>query len=118
MRYWLKPNRRPSPDRLTGNLVFSAEKGRIYRFGLLAKVLSILNVTEIYRGEVPDLTGEGFAYHSMSAIAKLQGGKIIMEECSIDGASMGIACEGDIDLVEKKIIFSSWLPRLKRLIEL
>jgi len=88
---------------LTGNLVFSAENGRIYRFGLLAKVLSILNVTEIYRGEVPDLTGEGFAYHSMSAIAKLQGGKIIMEECSIDGASMGIACEGDIDLVEKKI---------------
>lgn len=88
---------------LTGNLAFSAEKGRIYRFGLLAKLLSILNVTEIYRGAVPDLTGEGFAYHSMSAIAKLQGGKIIMEECSIDGASMGIACEGDIDLVEKKI---------------
>lgn len=88
---------------LTGNLAFSAEKGRIYRFGLLAKVLAILNVTEIYRGQVPDLIGEGFAYRSMSAIAKLQGGKIIMEECSIDGASMGIACEGDIDLVEKKI---------------
>jgi len=26
-----------------------------------------------------------------------------MEECSIDGASMGIACEGAIDLVEKKM---------------
>jgi hypothetical protein len=88
---------------LTGNLVFSAEQGRIYRFGLLAKLLAILNVTEIYRGEVPDLIGEGFAYRSMSAIAKLQGGKIIMEECSIDGVSMGIACEGDIDLVEDKI---------------
>jgi hypothetical protein len=88
---------------LTGALVFSAEKGRIYRFGLLAKVLAILNVTEIYRGEVPDLTGDGFAYHSMTASAKLQGGKLIMEECSIDGASMGIACEGDIDLVDKKV---------------
>jgi hypothetical protein len=88
---------------LSGNLVFSAEKGRIYRFGLLAKVLSILNVTEIYRGEIPDLTGEGFAYHEMSVIAKLQGGKIIMQECSIDGVAMGIACEGDIDLVEKKM---------------
>jgi len=88
---------------LTGKLAFSAEKGRIYRFGLLAKILSILNVTEIYRGEIPDLTGEGFAYHSMSVIAKLQGGKIIMEQCSIDGTAMGIACEGDIDLVEKKM---------------
>ena len=91
------------PRSLSGALVFSAEKGRIYRFGLLAKVLAILNVTEIYRGEVPDLTGDGFAYHTMTASAKLQGGKLIMEECSIDGASMGIACEGDIDLVDKKV---------------
>jgi hypothetical protein len=88
---------------LSGNLMISAQKGRIYRFGLLAKLLAILNVTEIYRGQVPDLTGEGFAYHSMSASAKLQGGKIVMEDCSIDGASMGIACEGDIDLVDKKM---------------
>ena len=88
---------------LTGTLTFSAAKGRIYRFGLLAKILAILNLTEIFRGAVPDLTGEGFAYHKMTAGAKLQGSKLIMEECSIDGASMGIACEGDIDLVEKKI---------------
>ena len=82
---------------------FSAEKGRIYRFGLLAKVLAILNVTEIYRGEVPDLLGEGFAYHGMKISADLNGGKLIMKECSIDGVSMGIACEGNIDLAERKM---------------
>lgn len=88
---------------LTGTLAFSAEEGRIYRFGLLAKLLAILNVTEIYRGEIPDLTGEGFAYREMTASARLQGGKLIMEECSIDGVAMGIACEGDIDFVQKQI---------------
>jgi hypothetical protein len=88
---------------LTGRLGFTATQGRIYRFGLLAKLLAILNVTEIYRGEIPDLIGEGFAYRSISANAKLQGGKIIMEECTIDGVSMGIACEGEIDLVEKEV---------------
>ena len=88
---------------LTGTLAFSAEEGRIYRFGLLAKILAILNVTEIYRGEIPDLTGEGFAYRGMTARARLQGGKMIMEECSIDGVSMGIACEGDIDFIDKQI---------------
>ena len=88
---------------LTGKLAFSATEGRIYRFGLLAKLLAILNVTEIYRGEIPDLIGDGFAYRSMSANAKLQGGKIIMEECSIDGVSMGIACEGEIDLVDQMV---------------
>lgn len=88
---------------LTGSLAFSAEKGRIYRFGLLAKLLSILNITEIYRGEVPDLSGEGFAYHRMSARAKLKGDRIVLEACTIDGASMGIACEGEINLVDKKM---------------
>jgi hypothetical protein len=88
---------------LSGAVEFSAEKGRIYRFGLLAKILSILNVTEIYRGEVPDLTGEGFAYHGMTISADLVGGKLIMKECSIDGVSMGIACEGSIDLAQKKM---------------
>jgi hypothetical protein len=88
---------------LTGKLSFAAEKGRIYRFGLLAKLLAILNVTEIYRGNIPDLAGEGFAYHGMSAAAKLQGSKIILEDCTIDGASMGIACKGDIDLAHRKM---------------
>jgi hypothetical protein len=88
---------------LTGNVAFTAREGRIYRFGLLAKILSILNVTEIYRGEVPDLTGEGFAYRTMTANAQIRGGKLIMQECAIDGVSMGIACEGDIDFAEKKM---------------
>jgi hypothetical protein len=88
---------------LSGNLSFTAKDGRIYRLGLLAKILSILNVTEIYRGEVPDLTGEGFAYRTMTANAEIKGGKIIMKQCSIDGVSMGIACDGKIDFIEKKM---------------
>ena len=46
----------------SGGLNFAAKDGRIYRMGLLAKIFAILNVTEIYRGEVPDLMGEGFGY--------------------------------------------------------
>ncbi|MEE4262520.1 MAG: AsmA-like C-terminal domain-containing protein [Desulfobacteraceae bacterium] len=88
---------------LAGHVAFSAKEGRIYRLGLLAKILSILNVTEIYRGEVPDLTGQGFAYRSITAYAQFKGSKLILKECSIDGVSMGIACDGDIDLVEKKM---------------
>ena len=88
---------------LSGNVSFKAKDGRIYRLGLLSKILSILNVTEIYRGEVPDLTGEGFAYRTMTSNAKIKGGKIKLQECSIDGVSMGIACEGKIDFVEKKM---------------
>jgi hypothetical protein len=88
---------------LSGNLDFSADQGRIYRFGMLAKIFALLNVTEIYRGAVPDLAGEGFAYESMSASAVFENGMLIIRESSIDSPSMGIACEGDIDLVKKKV---------------
>jgi len=88
---------------LTGNIDFSADQGRIYRFGMLAKIFALLNVTEIYRGEVPDLAGKGFAYDSMSAKAVFQDGKLIIKEGSIDSPSMGIAFAGDINLVKKKV---------------
>jgi len=91
------------PKSLSGNLDFTAEQGRIYRFGMLAKIVALLNVTEIYRGEVPDLAGKGFAYNSMSAKAVFEDGKLIFKESSIDSPSMGIAIEGHIDLIKKKV---------------
>ncbi|UCE51610.1 MAG: AsmA-like C-terminal domain-containing protein [Desulfobacterales bacterium] len=87
----------------SGDLDFSADNGRIYRFGLLSKLFAVLNITEIYRGKAPDLVGEGFAYHTMEIKADFKGKKLVMQKCAIDGASMGIACEGDIDLVDNKI---------------
>ena len=91
------------PKSLAGNLGFTAEQGRIYRFGMLAKIVALLNVTEIYRGEVPDLAGKGFAYNSMTAKAVFEDGKLVFKEGSIDSPSMGIAIEGHIDLVKKKM---------------
>jgi hypothetical protein len=91
------------PKSLTGNLEFTAAEGRIYRFGMLAKIFALLNVTEIYRGEVPDLKGKGFAYNSMVATGVFEDGKLIIKDTSIDSPSMGIAIEGDIDLIKKKV---------------
>jgi hypothetical protein len=96
---------RPSafPKSLTGNLQFMATQGRIYRFGMLAKIFALLNVTEIYRGEVPDLAGKGFAYNTMAINGAFEDGKLIIKDTSIDSPSMGIAIEGEIDLIKKKV---------------
>ncbi|MEJ2100229.1 MAG: AsmA-like C-terminal domain-containing protein [Desulfobacterales bacterium] len=91
------------PKSLTGNLQLTANQGRIYRFGMLAKIFALLNVTEIYRGEVPDLMGKGFAYNSIAAKGVFKKGKLIIKDTSIDSPSMGIAIEGDIDLIKEKV---------------
>ncbi len=98
---------------LTGDIDFSANKGRIQRFGLLAKMLAVLNITEIYRGEVPELTGEGFAYHGMTVRALVKGGELIMQECVVDGASMGISCEGSVDFIDNELDLTVLLAPFK-----
>ena len=96
---------RPSalPKSINGNLELTSSQGRIYRFGMLAKIFALLNVTEIYRGEVPDLMGEGFAYNSIKANGVFEDGKLIIRDTAIDSPSMGIAIEGNIDLIKKKM---------------
>ena len=88
---------------VSGDLSLAAAGGRIHSFGVLAKIFAILNVTEIYRGQLPDLTGEGFAYESMTIIADVEKSKLTMRECTVEAPSMGLACEGEIDLAEKEM---------------
>ena len=87
---------------LQGNLEFVAKDGRIYRYGLLAKVLAFVNLTEVFRGKVPGFTKEGFAYHSMAAKATIQDGRLVLKEALIDAPSVGIVCHGHIDLINEE----------------
>ncbi|MEA3436271.1 MAG: AsmA-like C-terminal domain-containing protein [Thermodesulfobacteriota bacterium] len=88
---------------LNGNLKFHAKDGRIYRYGILSKIFAILNVTEIFRGKLPDVVKEGFAYSSIEAEGDVKKGKFSFKECVIDGSSMTIVCEGYIDLIREKM---------------
>ena len=88
---------------LNGNLKFHAKDGRIYRYGILAKILALLNISEIFRGKLPDVVKEGFAYKSIKAEGYFKNGKFIINEWVIDGSSMTIVCEGYIDLVRDEM---------------
>lgn len=88
---------------LTGTLDLKAKEGRIYQLGILSKIFALLNLTEIFRGKIPDLVGEGFAYNSVSASGKLEKGNFVITRFVIDGASMAIVCTGNIDLNKESV---------------
>lgn len=83
---------------LYGTLEFNAKKGRIYRLGFLSKIFALLNVTEIFRGKLPDLIGEGFAYNTIVVDGKLDKGNFVVNKFIIDGASMAVVCTGNMDI--------------------
>jgi uncharacterized protein involved in outer membrane biogenesis len=98
---------------LGGPFTIDAGKGRIYRFGLLAKIFSVVNITEIFKGRIPDLAGEGFGYKSARITGKIEEGKIVLEEAYIDGNSMGLAFKGGIDLPAKNMDVTVLVTPLK-----
>jgi len=85
---------------MQGNLNFHAKEGRIYRFTLLFKILTFLNVTDLFRGRLPDFLGEGFAYDSFVVKGDIKNGEFIIKEADIDAPSVEITAQGTVDLVE------------------
>jgi len=98
---------------LRGDGEFLANDGRIYRFGVLAKMFALLNVTEIFMGKLPDLAKEGFAYDSMEAKGNLHDGKLTVKGGIVDSPSMKIIWQGDIDLITKKLDLTVLVAPLK-----
>ena len=98
---------------LAGEFTFKSEKGRIYRFGLLEKIFSVLNFTEIFRGKLPDLAQEGFGYDSIQIQGNLADGKIHIDKAVINGTSLEMVGSGSIDMESKGINLTVLVAPLK-----
>jgi len=88
---------------LQGKVDIRAKEGCIYRFPLLAKILSFLNVTELLRGKIPDLTAEGLKYNSIIIKGDLRNGIFVLSEAVIDGTTMQLVGQGEIDISNNSI---------------
>lgn len=87
-------------EALSGKIEFISENGRIQRSNLLAKVLSLINITEIYRGTLPDLTGQGVEYKRTQISAEFANGELIIHSWTLDGPSLWLGARGKINLLE------------------
>ena len=96
-----------------GKVDFVAKDGRIYELTVLTKILAILNVTEIFRGKLPDLAREGFSYESMKASGVIEDGHLQLKEAVIDGSSMKILGQGDVNLMNKELDLTVMVAPLK-----
>jgi hypothetical protein len=91
---------------LTGSLTMNAGAGRITRYrelGLLRRLFALLNLTEIFRGRLPDMATEGFAFESLRAEGRIDKGRLLLSEFVIDGQAIDIAASGEIDLLQRTL---------------
>ncbi len=88
---------------LRGNVEFRSKDGVIQRAPLLAKIFAVLNVTELLRGKLPDFTTEGFKYNSIIIKGDIDKGVFVIQEAVVDGTTMQLVGQGEVDLVTDQI---------------
>jgi hypothetical protein len=98
---------------MEGNIELHAKDGRIDYAPGLVRIIEFLNVTEIYRGKLPDLRKEGLPYNRVTIKVTLQKDKMIVKEWTLDGPTMEIVGQGEIDLSEQTMKLNVLVAPLK-----
>jgi hypothetical protein len=88
---------------IQGHFEILAKDGRIQQSVPMEKLFAHLSLTEVFRGQLPEMKKEGFLYESITAKGNLENSKLVLNEGYIDGLSMEIACQGYVDFPNEKV---------------
>jgi uncharacterized protein YhdP len=83
---------------LNGSLRIEMENGVIERFNILSKIFSILNVSQLFKGRLPDLKTKGLPYHQIIANIDVKDGIASTDDLVVDSDAMKITLIGKFDL--------------------
>ncbi|MBF0468266.1 MAG: AsmA-like C-terminal domain-containing protein [Desulfamplus sp.] len=88
---------------LAGQIEVTSNGGRIFRLTLLSRILSVINIAKFMEGKFPDIEQNGFAFKSISILADVENGRIILKQAVIHGLDMTLVFIGWIDIFTRKI---------------
>jgi hypothetical protein len=96
-------NEREVRRSLEGTLKVKMERGRIRRFHILSKVFSLLNVSQLFRGRLPKLAGEGLPYKTITGEIGIAKGIARTEGLLVDSDAMKISIIGEADIARETL---------------
>jgi uncharacterized protein YhdP len=85
-------------ESLNGKLRFEMENGTIEKFNILSKIFSILNVSQLLKGRLPDLATKGLPYRQILGNFYVKDGVASTDDFLVDSDAMRITLLGKIDL--------------------
>ena len=88
---------------LNGEVRLEIEEGVIERFNILSKIFSILNVSQLLKGRLPDLKTKGLPFHQIMANIYVKDGIASTDDFVVDSDAMKITLIGKVDLGKNQI---------------
>ncbi|MEA3363036.1 MAG: AsmA-like C-terminal domain-containing protein [Thermodesulfobacteriota bacterium] len=99
----------PGSDRFwqeaKGGIYIQVRDGTLKKFHGLAKVFSLLNVSQIISGKLPDMDKDGMPFTLMEGSFQVAGGKIKTEDLKITSEAMNLSVVGTQGIVDDALDF-------------
>lgn len=87
----------------TGNLSLKIERGKLRRFSTLAKVFSLLNVSQLLTFRLPDMVSEGMPFNQITATIGVKDGVLTSHDFFINSNAMHLSMVGKINIVKEDL---------------
>ena len=78
-------------------------EGSLQKFATLSKISSILNVSQLFKLQLPDMVSGGMPYKSITGTLAIRDGTISTSDLFLDSNAMNISCVGKIDMIREEI---------------
>jgi len=88
---------------LAGRVDLRVERGVIKRFAVLSKVLSLLNVSQLFRFRLPDMAREGMPYDRITGALNFGEGRVASDDLYLRSAAMNMVFVGEADMVKETL---------------
>ncbi|WP_136527001.1 YhdP family protein [Geomonas ferrireducens] len=79
------------------------ERGTIRKFSTLSKVFSILNFSQLFKGELPDMVSGGMPFNRITGDISFNNGIASTQNLFLDSNAMNISAVGKMDLVKNEV---------------
>ena len=86
-----------------GGFLLTIKDGVLRKFTFLAKVFSLLNVSQILTLQLPDMVEEGMPFSNMEGSFVLRDGVLTTEDLLVTSNAMNLSLVGDVDLVKEEL---------------
>jgi len=77
--------------------------GVLRKFRGLAKVFSLLNVSQLFSGELPDMDREGMPFSLAEGSILLGSGRAVTKDLQVDSVAMNLSIVGSSDLINDRL---------------
>lgn len=86
-----------------GSMSIICENGVLRRFTFLSKIFSILNVSQLMKFQLPDLTTSGMPYNEIRGTLAIHDGQASTQDLFMDSDSINISVVGSADMVKREL---------------